>query len=315
MVSLLGEVARNYFELRGAQNQLGVARRNAENQKQTLDLTIALLEGGRGTELDTSRARAQLNTTLSTIPSFEARIKRTIHRLSVLTGQLPETLVTDLSKPYPLPDLEEVVELGTPEQFLRRRPDIRVAERNLAASTALIGVATADLFPRVTLFGNIALQADTFSGLFEAGSGSFFFMPTIFWAAFDIGRVLSRIEASDARSKAALAQYQLTVLAAIEELENALVHYEQELVRLGFLKESADASEKAMRLARLRYQFGVSDFLTVLDTERTLLEAQDQLAQSETLSATSLVAIYKALGGGWEIVVNQYENRLSDKTR
>ncbi len=301
MVTLLGEVARNYFELRGAQNQLDVARRNAENQKQTLDLTIALLEGGRGTELDTSRARAQLNLTLSNIPSLEARISRTIHRLSVLTGQLPEALLTDLSKPYPLPDMQELVQLGTPEQLLRRRPDIRVAERNLAASTALIGVATADLFPRVTLFGSIALQADTFSGLFEGGSGSFFFMPTVFWAAFDIGRVLARIEASDARSKAALAQYQLTVLTAIEELENALVDYKQELVRLGFLKESADASEKAMRLARLRYQFGVTDFLTILDAERTLLEAQDRLAQSETLAATSLIAIYKALGGGWQI--------------
>lgn len=315
VVSILAEVARNYFELRGAQNQLEVARRNAENQKQTLDLTIALLEGGRGTELDTSRARAQLNSTLATIPPLETIIKRTIYRLSVLTGQQPAALESELSKPLPLPNLPNLVALGSPKELLRRRSDIRVAEHNLAAATARIGVATADLFPRITLIGSIALEADSFAGLFKGGSNMFFFGPQIFWAAFDLGRVRARIKAAGARAEAALAQYEQTILLALEETENALVDFSRQQERRNFLRESAQASERAMELAQLRYRYGVADFLTVLDAERTLLQAQDQLAQSETNTATALIAVYKALGGGWEVEKeNQYENKLSDKT-
>ncbi len=313
MVSLLAEVSRNYFELRGAQNRLEVARRNAENQKQTLDLTIAILEGGRGTELDTSRARAQLNSTLATIPPLETAIKNAIYRLSVLTGQQPTALESELSKAQKLPNLPKLVALGTPESLLRRRPDIRVAERTLAAETARIGIATADLFPRITFTGSIGLQATSFTGLGENESGTFFLTPQIFWAAFDLGRVRARIKASDARAEASLAQYEQTVLLALEETENALVDFGQQQSRRDFLRESALASEKAVELAQLRYRYGVADFLTVLDAERTLLEAQDQLAQSETSTATALVAIYKSLGGGWEIVENQNENKLSDK--
>lgn len=305
IVTLLAEVARNYFELRGAQNQLGVARRNAENQKQTLDLTTALLDGGRGTELDTSRARAQLNTTLATIPPLETTVRRAIHRLGVLTGQLPDTLTQELLPDAPLPTVPRLVNLGTPGELLRRRPDIRVAERNLAAFTALIGVATADLFPRISLLGSISLQADTFSGLFESGSDAFFITPNIFWAAFDMGRVYQGVKAADARTQAAFAEYQLTVLTAIEEVENALVDHTQQIVRYGYLKESAESSEKAMTLARLRYEAGFTDFLTVLDAERTLLEAQNELAQSETLLGTTLIEVYKTLGGGWEIEQEQ----------
>jgi outer membrane protein, multidrug efflux system len=316
MVSLLAEVARNYFELRGAQNQLEVARRNAENQKQTLDLTIALLEGGRGTELDTSRQRAQLNLTLATIPPLETAIKRAIYRLSVLTGQQPTALEQDLSQPLPLPDLPKLVALGTPEGLLRRRPDIRVAERNLAAATARIGVATADLFPRITFTGSIALQAGSFSGIGKGSSGTFFLMPQIFWAAFDLGRVRARIKAAGARTEAALAQYEQTIMLALEETEDTLVDFDRQQQRLEYLRTSAQASEKAVKLAQLRYQYGVADFLTVLDAERTLLQAQDQLAQSETSTATALIAVNKSLGGGWEIEnENRYENKSSDKTK
>lgn len=317
IVSILAEVARNYFELRGAQHQLEVARRNAENQKQTFDLTIAVLKGGRGTELDTSRAQAQLNSTLATIPPLETNIKRAIYRLSILTGQQPSALERDLSGPLPLPNLPNLVALGRPEDLLRRRPDIRVAERNLAASTARIGVATADLFPRITFIGSIALKANSFAGLFKSGSSMFFFGPQIFWAAFDLGRVRARIKAAGARAEAALAQYEQIVLLALEEAEDALVDFNRQKERLEFLRISAQASEKAVKLAQLRYQYGVADFLTVLDAERTLLQAQDQLAQSETTTATALIAVYKALGGGWEEVdkENQYENKLSDKTK
>ena len=300
IVSLLAEVARNYFELRGTQHQLEVALRNAANQQQTLDLTIALLEGGRGTELDTSRARAQLNSTLASIPPLETAIKRALYRLGVLTGQQPTALEPDLSESMPLPHTPNLVAIGSPEDLLRRRPDIRVAERNLAAATARIGVATADLFPRVTVAGNVSLQAVSLGNLAASGSDAYFLSPRIFWAAFDLGRVRARIQAVDARADADLAQYELTVLTALEETENALVDFGRQQKRLGFLRASAEASEKAAELARLRFQYGVTDFLTVLDAERTLLEAQDRLAESETRTATALIAVYKALGGGWE---------------
>jgi multidrug efflux system outer membrane protein len=301
IVSLLAEVARNYLALRGTQNRLAVARRNAENQRQTLDLTIALLEGGRGTELDTSRAEAQLQSTLASIPPLETAIKAAMYRLGVLIGQPPTALELELSKPRPLPALPTRVALGKPDDLLRRRPDIRVTERNLAAATARVGVATADLFPRVTLLGSVALQATSFTDLGKSGSDTFMIGPGIFWAAFDLGRVRARIRATDARTEAALALYEQRVLLALEETENALVDFTRQQARQDLLRASAQASEKAQTLASQRYQFGVTDFLTVLDAERTLLAAQDLLADSETLTATALVAVYRALGGGWEM--------------
>jgi multidrug efflux system outer membrane protein len=193
-----------------------------------------------------------------------------------------------------------LVALGQPADLLRRRPDIRVAERSLAAATARVGVATADLFPRVTLLGSIGLQAGSFLNIGTGGSDTFSIGPNIFWAAFDLGRVRARIQAADARTEAALAQYEQQVLLALEETENSLVDFNRQQVRRNFLRTAARASERAAALARLRYQTGVTDFLTVLDAERTLLEAQDRLADSETRTATALIAVYKALGGGWE---------------
>lgn len=301
IVSLLAEVARNYFELRGAQNQLDVARRNAANQQNTLDLTITLLEGGRGTELDTSRARAQLNNTLAIIPPLETRVRKTIYRLGVLTGRQPDAYLDELLAPKPFPKVPDVVKIGTPVELLERRPDIRVAERNLAGFTATIGIATAELFPQITLLGSISLQADTFSGVFESGAGAFSIGPDIFWPAFDLGRVYQRVKQADARTQAAFAEYQLTVLEAIEDVDGALVDHNQQIIRYKYLAEASTESEKAMKLARMRYNFGVASFLDVLDAERTLLQAQTQLAASETDLHTSLVAVYKALGGGWEV--------------
>lgn len=312
MVSLNAEVARNYLELRGAQNRLGVAQKNAENQRQTLDLTIALFEEGRGTALDTARARAQLDATRAGIPTLQASIRRAIHRLSVLTGQQPRALSPTLSAPVSLPELPARVALGTPSDLLRRRPDIRVAERNLAAATARIGVATADLFPRVTFTGSIALEATTLTGFGDPGADAYTFGPSIRWAALDLGRVRARIEAADARAEAALARYERTVLTALEETENALTQLRREAERRDLLRSSSLASAEAARLARARFEEGVADFLTVLDAERTLLEAEERLAQSQTDTATALVAVYKALGGGWEEATG---SALSARTR
>lgn len=299
-VSLIAEVARNYFELRGLQSQLATAKKNAGNQIKTLEITRARLANGRGTELDTARATAQLNTTLATLPPLESTIQQTIHRLSVLTGQLPGALTKTLAKPAPLPKAPQTVRIGHPAELLRRRPDIRIAERALAAATARIGVATADLFPRVTFVGTIALEASTLSGIGAASSDSFSAGPRISWAALDLGRVYARIKAADARAEANLAQYRQTVLSALEETENTLVRYNRERRRRNFLATAAKASTRAHELAHLRYREGISDFLTVLDAETRLLQDQDRLVQSETATATALVALYKALGGGWE---------------
>jgi multidrug efflux system outer membrane protein len=299
-ISLVSEVARNYFQLRGAQNEVAVLHRNADNQDQTLKITQARLEAGGGTELDVARARAQLNNTLAAIPPMEATVAHAIHRLGVLTGQNPEALTAQLGSPQPLPGLPPMVAIGDPAALLRRRPDIRAAERNLAAATANIGVAVADLFPRVVFNGAIGLSAESFAGLSRPGSDARTFGPSITWAALDYGHVRSRIKAAGAVADAAMARYQETVLTSLEETENALVDFGRARARRAFLRESAKASQEAADLAHSRYDNGATDFLTVLDAERVLLETQDQLAQTETQTATALVAVYKALGGGWD---------------
>jgi multidrug efflux system outer membrane protein len=286
--------------LRGAQDELAVLRRNADNQTQTLKLTQARLDAGGGTELDVAQARAEVNNTLAAIPPVESTIAHAMHRIGVLTGRQPEALVDELREPRALPVLPELVDIGDPVQLLRRRPDIRAAERNLAAATSRIGVAVADLFPRVTFNGAVGLEATTFSGLSKSGSDYHSFGPSITWAALDYGHVRSRITAARAEADAQLAQYEETVLTSLEETEDALVDYGRARARRDYLAESVKASQAAATLSQSRYDNGATDFLTVLDAERVLLQAQDQLAQTRTETATALVAVYKALGGGWE---------------
>jgi multidrug efflux system outer membrane protein len=299
-VSVIAEVARTYFELRGAQARLEVAQRNVINQQETLRLTNARLDAGRGTELDTSRARAQLSTTLASIDPLEADVSRAIHRLSVLTGREPSALQSVLSARRDLPPLPRSVAVGDPAALLRRRPDIRVAERQLAASNARIGVAVGDLFPKVTFVGSIGVDAASLSGLGSSESRAYTIGPGISWAAFDLGRVRAQVAAQRARTDTALAQYQQTVLRALEETENALVTHARTRDELLHAADAAEASATAARLAGTRYEGGAVDFLEVLDAERTQLEAEDHLAQTRTDAATSLVAVYKALGGSWE---------------
>jgi multidrug efflux system outer membrane protein len=299
-VIVIAEVARTYFELRGQQSQLDVARRNVTNQQDTLNLTNARLQAGRGTELDTSRAQAQLSTTLGTIAPLEAAVARSIHRLSVLTGREPTALTSTLTPARELPPLPNVIAVGNPADLLRRRPDIKASERALAADTARIGIAVADLFPRVTFTGSLGYAAVDSSSLGDSGTGTRLIAPGISWAAFDLGRVRAQIAGARARADGSLARYEQTVLRALEETENSLVTHARSRERLEHVNASAQASATAARLARTRFDGGIADFLTVLDTERTLLEAEDALAQSRTDTATSLVAVYKALGGGWQ---------------
>ena len=299
-VSVTAEVARTYFELRGEQARFAVAWRNVENQRATLELTEARLEAGRSTELDTARAQAQLSATLTTIGPLEAAIARSIHRLSVLTGQQPEALRSLLAPPRDLPELPQITAVGDPAGLLRRRPDIRVAERQLASSTALVGVAIADLFPKVTFTGNFTYAAPVPSQLGTSASRGYVIAPGITWAAFDLGRVRAEVAGSRARADVALAAYEQTVLRALEETENALITHARTRDSLSDAAAAAASSQTAARIARTRYEGGVADFLDVLDAERTQLVDEVRLAQSRTDAATSLVAVYKALGGGWQ---------------
>jgi multidrug efflux system outer membrane protein len=299
-VSVIAEVARTYFELRGEQNQLAVAKKNVENEQETFNLTDARLKAGRGTEFDTSRAKAQLSTTLSTIDPLEAAVQRSIHRLGVLTGRDPNALQSLLTPVKDLPDLPKNVAVGDPGTLLRRRPDIRVAERQLAASNAEIGVAVGDYFPKVTFTGTFGYESKTLNGLGTSSSRFYSIGPGISWAAFDLGRVHARVAGAKARTNTAVAQYEQTVLKALEETENSLVTHARTRGQLVHAADAAQESAAAAKLARIRYEGGLVDFLQVLDAERTQLQAEDQLAQTRTATATSLIAVYKALGGAWE---------------
>jgi len=301
LLSVLAEVARNYFEYQGARYRLEVAKKNAQVQEETVRFTVARYEGGRGTEFDVASSKADLQTTLAILPPMEAEVARAKNRLAVLLGEQPTGFALVAGEPGPRDTLPRLVAIGRPEDLLRRRPDIRQAERRLAAATARIGVETADLFPRVSFNGNIGPQAPTVPGLFRSGAMSYTFGPSITWAAFDLGRVAARIRAADARAESELHVYEQTVLTALEETENALVSYGRERARRDTLIEAVQQSERAAALADARYQAGAADFLASLVAQRTVLRLQIDLAESRTRTVTSLIALYKALGGGWEI--------------
>ena len=294
LITIQAEVAANYMELRGTQARLEVATRNATNQLETLRLAEALRDGGQGTQLDVARARSLLNTTRASIPPLESDLERAVHRLAVLCGLVPTRLRDELLAGRVFPTIPTELALSDPTQLLRQRPDVRAAERSLAASTARIGFEVADLFPRVTLVGSVALQASSFSGLTSPGADTYSFGPRISWAAFDLGRVRQRIKAADAQAEGALAIYEQTVLLALEETENSLVALSRERARLAFLTEAERAAAEATELARQRYRDGIADFLSVLDAERTLLSLQEQLVTARALNATRLIAVFKS---------------------
>lgn len=300
-VALAGELASGYYELRGLQQQLDVARSNAENQAESLRVVEARLDAGRGIELDVARARAQLEGTRARVPALEAEIAVAMHRIAGLTGREPGALVETLSTPASPPELPRQVPVGTPGELLRRRPDILAAERRLAAASARVGVATADLFPRFTLGGMLGTQAADTGALFERDSETRFIALGVDWSFLDVGRVRARIAAADADADANLAHYQQTVLLALEETENAMVRFVRAEQERAHLEQAATASAAAARLARLRFDGGAADFLHVLDAERARLDAEDQLVQGRTRKAVALVALYRSLAGGWNL--------------
>ena len=299
-VTVAAEIARNYFELRGAQKRLVVARENLQSQERTLELTRLLDEVGRGSELDVERSRARLKATEATIPQLEAAEKQAGYRLAVLVGQRPGALDQEL-RPAAVATYAKPLPIGDPTELLRRRPDVRAAERQLAAATARVGMATADLFPRVNVTGFIGFLSGDVGRLFGTTPGSdaraWSVTPTVTWAAFDLGSVHARLRASEAQSDAAAANYERVVLVALEDTENSLLAYSARQAQLKDLAEQAAASRRAAELAATQYREGVADFLVLLDAQRTQLDAEDSVAQAETAVNVAVVAIYKALGG------------------
>jgi multidrug efflux system outer membrane protein len=300
LVSLLAEVARNYVEVRGVQRRLAVAQENLEAQQETLELTRARFNAGLTSELDVTQAASQLATTQSQIPPLETSLKQGIHRLGVLLGQEPGALLAELSTTAPIPAVPPQVPVGLPAELLRRRPDVRQAERQLAAATARIGVAEADLYPKLSLTGSLGLESLKLADLAKGASRFWSVGPTLSWPIFDAGRIRANIAVQDARTDQQLSSYAQTVLTALEDVENALVAYSRERDRHTQLADAVAANRRAVELSNELYRTGLGNFLNVLDSERALLSSQNDLAQSEAAVSTDVVALHKALGGGWE---------------
>lgn len=300
-VSLLAEVARNYIDLRRIQKQTATTRDNIASQQETLGLTRARFHAGLNTGLDVARAEAQVAASRSQIPALEIALKQTIHRLGVLLGEEPGALSEELSKPFPIPGPPAAVTAGLPSDLLRRRPDLRRAERQLAAANARIGVAMADLFPRFSLTGAFGLQSADLSDLPEGGSRFFSIGPALRWPIFSGGRIRANIAVQNAREEQALVVYEQTLLLSLEEVENALVAYAREQNRREFLKEAAAANRRAVEIANELFIRGLANFLDVLEAQRALFASESALDQSDAAVSADLVALYKALGGGWEV--------------
>lgn len=301
LVTLVSDVANNYIQLRGAQRQLEILRRNLQTQEQTLELTRSRFRAGLTSDLDVARAETQAQNTMARIPPAEDQIRRNIRRLSVLLGQSPETLTDELMPESPIPVATQDLSVGVPAELLRRRPDVRRAERQLASATAQIGVATADLFPRFSLDGDFGWSSEKAKNLFDERSFGWSIGPAVRWQLLNFGRVTSNIEAARARADQAINAYELTVLRSLEESENAIGSYRREQERRESLAAAVASSQRAVTLADQLYRQGLTAFQDVLDAQRVLLAAESELATSEQTVSANLVAVYRSLGGGWDV--------------
>jgi NodT family efflux transporter outer membrane factor (OMF) lipoprotein len=300
LVSLQAEVARNYMELRGSEKRLATTRNNIATQEKTVALVQGRFQMGLGNELDLMNAKTQLSLIKAVLPTLERSRKQAMHQLAVLVGQAPANLIGRLSGEGPGLTIPKQIPINLPSDLLRQRPDIRAAERRLAAATADIGVATADLFPKFSLAGLLGLQSKSLADLVSSGSRYWSIGPTVSLSLFDQGKVRAVIEIRNARRDQTLAEYEATVLNALGEVETALVTLSQEQETLRILEEAVIFGDKAVSIANGLYQSGLSDFLNVLQSERALYQSQDQRAQSEQRLTQSFVALFKAIGGGWQ---------------
>jgi len=300
LVTLVAEVGLDYTDLRGIQRQIEIARNNLQAQQRSAELTRQRNAIGFVSRLDVVNAEALVASTASQIPVLEAAERQTIYALSVLLGMEPGALLEELSRQAPIPAAPPVVPIGLPSDLLRRRPDIRRADAQLHAATARIGVATADLFPKFSLTGSIGLQGNKPASLFTWGDRFWSVVPSVSSPLFDAGRIRSNIEVQNALQEQALLAYRSTILLAWQDVENALIAYAKEQEHRTALAAAVAANRQAVDLATQLYRQGQTDFLNVLSAQRSLYASEDALVQSDRTVATNLIALYKALGGGWE---------------
>lgn len=311
-LSLYAEVARNYIELRTAQARLRYAMANVEIQRKTLELTQDRYAAEIAPELDVSQARLNLANTESEIPSLRIAETAAVNRLAVLVGTTPSELRNQLLVPAPMPEIQRLPTTGVPAELLRRRPDIRSAERALASQTAMIGVAEAQRYPSFSLGGTLGLEALQFSDLGNWSSRTFGFGPGVRWTLFDGNRLRSLVAVEQAFTRQLAAAYEATVLRAVEEVENAMIALVQEQQRAEALRRSVAAARDSLDKVEALYRSGLTDFQNVLDVQRSLSLQEDRLAVSEGQIIQDIIALYKALGGGWEHESTEPNNRESE---
>ncbi|MFN6933805.1 efflux transporter outer membrane subunit [Altererythrobacter sp. H2] len=299
-VTIAAETARAYVDACNAGRQLDVAEQSVGIQEQTFDLTRRLVAGGRGTALDTAQAGSLLEQTRAQLPTLQAQQRTALYRLSVLTGQPPAEFSQAVAQCATSPALSQPIPVGNGASLLARRPDIRQAERELAAATARVGVATAELYPDITLGGSIGSTASSLGGLTSGDGFRFGLGPLISWSFPNTGVARARIAQAEAGAEAALARFDGTWLGALEETESALTRYANELDRVAILRRAREHSAEAARIARLRYQAGRENFQVVLEAERSLSQTEAALAQAEAQLSTYQIAVFLSLGGGWE---------------
>jgi NodT family efflux transporter outer membrane factor (OMF) lipoprotein len=301
LVTAAAELARDYVQLRGTQRTIDITQQNLASAGQSLSLTRQRAAGGVTTDLDVANAAAQVETISAELPALQAREATLMNAIALLLGEPPAALSARLATEKAIPPVPPLVPVGLPSELARRRPDIRRAEAQLHAATADVGVAVGDFYPRISLSGSVALQATQFSMLGNWGqSNTYAFGPSITLPIFEGGRLRSTLELREAQQQEAAVNYQRTVLGALHEVDNALTAYDAEQARRARLDRAVAQNRRALGLARERYEQGVTDFLQVLDAQRNLLLAEQQLTDATTNVSTDLVAIYKALGGGWE---------------
>lgn len=306
LVSLTADVANSYITVRTLEKRIEIARQNAETQNENLKIAEARFKYGAATELDVEQARTVLNNTLAAIPSLEAQLRQTKHALSVLLGLAPGDLLDYLESASGIPAAPSEIVVGIPAELLRRRPDIRSAEYQAAAQSAQIGVAKADLYPSLSLtgsFGFLSTNTGTshLSDLFKWPSRSIVAGPTFQWNLFNYGQITNNVRVQDARLQELLITYQNTVLSAQKDVEDNLVGFLRAQERADYLAKSARAAKSALDIAVKQYREGVKDFTAVLLAQQSLLNEQDNLAATLGNTSASLVGVYRALGGGWEI--------------
>ncbi len=304
LVSLLAEVATNYVDVRTYQARLAVAEANLKTQEETHQLTVWRNQAGLSDELAVQQARYNLESTRSQIPTLRTGVEKAMNRIAVLLGEQPGKVYGELKDRQPIPITPLNIVVGVPADVMRRRPDVRKAERELAQQTAKVGVATADIYPKFKLSGSIGLSASSSGNLFSADSKTYSFGPSVTWPIFDGGAIRQNIEVQSALQEQYLIAYETAVLNALEEVENALVAYAEEQYRRQALLDAATAAKQAVELANNKYQSGLIAFSEVLDAERSLLSYEDELVQSEGTVTTNLISLYKALGGGWTSLAN-----------